>query len=137
LPRSANPKQIAAAVARRAPFLRFSPVIATSAKTGFQVLKLIELAAGLAAQARKRLTSAEVRALFEVLRNDGRAPPGLRHAHLIRLSQVGTAPPSFHLMARTRGKFSGPDANYVEKVLREQGGFEGTPVRVKFLVKRR
>jgi GTP-binding protein len=137
LPRSADPKQIAAAVARRAPFLRFSPVIATSAKTGFQVLKLIELAAGLAAQARKRLTSAEIRALFEILRNDGRAPPGLRHAHLIRLSQVGTAPPSFHLMARIRGRFSGLDANYVEKVLREQGGFEGTPVRVKFLVKRR
>ena len=137
LPRSANPKQTAAVLARRAPFLRFSPLVCTSAKTGFQVLKLIELAAGLAAQARKRLTSAEVRALFEVLRNDGRAPPGLRHAHLIRLSQVGSAPPSFHLMARTRSRFSTLDANYVEKVLREQGGFEGTPVRVKFLVKRR
>ncbi len=137
LPRSADPKQLAAAVARRAPFLRFSPAIATSAKTGFQVLKLIEQAAGLAVQSRKRLTTAEVRAIFEILRNDGKAPPGLRHAHLIRLSQVGAGPPSFHLMARTRGKFTGPDANYVEKILREQGGFEGTPVRVKFLVKRR
>ena len=56
---------------------------------------------------------------------------------MIRLSQVGVAPPTFHLMVRTRGRFSGPDASFLEKVIRERGGFQGTPVRIRFLIKRR
>ena len=137
LPRSSDLKQVASSIARRAPFLRFAPVVCTSAKTGFQVLKLIEQAAGLAAISRKRLTTAEVRELLEFLRGSPKAPPGLRNAQLIRLSQVAGVPPTFHLMARTRGRFSGQDTAYLENVLRERGGFEGTPVRIHFLVKRR
>lgn len=137
MPRSADQKQAAASVARRAPFLRFAPVVCTSAKTGYQVLKLVEQAAGLAELSRKRLTTAETKNILELLRADPKAPPGIRHAQMIRLSQVGGAPPAFHLMARTRGRFGANDAGYVEKVIREQGGFHGTPVRVRFLVKRR
>ena len=137
LPRSSDLKKVAAVISRRAPFLRFTPVVCTSAKTGFQVLKLIEQAAALAALTRKKLTSGQIRDLLELLRNNPKAPAGLRNAHLIRLSQAGTAPPTFHLMARTQGRFQKSDAAYLENVLREQGGFQGTPVRVRFLVKRR
>ena len=137
LPRSSDLKKAAAEIGRRAPFLRFAPVLCTSAKTGFQVLKLVEQAALLAAQSRKRLTAGETKGLLELLRSNPKAPVGIRNAHLIRLSQVGVAPPTFHLMVRTRGRFSGSDISFLEKVLREQGGFEGTPVRVRFLIKRR
>jgi len=137
LPRPADPKQVVSAIARRAPFLRFARVVCTSAKTGYQVLKLIEQASGLVAQSRKKLTVSETRNILELVRNSPKAPSGIRNAHLIRLSQAGVAPPTFHLMARTSGRFSGTDAAYLEGILREHGGFEGTPVRVRFLVKRR
>jgi len=137
IPRPSEPQKAAAGIARRAPFLRFAPVVCTSAKTGFQVLKLIEQVTALAAQARKRLTSQELRDLLEFLRGNPKAPASLRNSQMIRLSQVGGSPPTFHLMARTRGRFSGTDTAYVQNILREKGGFEGVPVRVHFLVKRR
>ncbi len=137
IPRPSEPQKAAAGVARRAPFLRFAPVVCTSAKTGFQVLKLIEQVTALAAQARKRLTSQELRELLEFLRTNPKAPASLRHSQMIRLSQIGGSPPTFHLMARTRGRFSATDTTFVQNILREKGGFEGVPVRVHFLVKRR
>ena len=137
IPRSSDPKKAAAAIARRSAFLRFAPVVCTSAKTGFQVLKLIEQAAELAAQTRKRLTTGQLNDILDFLRSNPKSPASLRNAQLIRLSQPGNAPPTFHLMARTRGRFSGTDAAYLENVVREKGGFQGTPVRVRFLVKRR
>jgi len=137
IPRPSEPQKAAAGIARRAPFLRFAPVVCTSAKTGFQVLKLIEQVTALAAQARKRLTSQELRDLLEFLRSNPKAPAALRHSQMIRLSQIGGSPPTFHLMARTRGRFSATDTAYVQNILREKGGFEGVPVRLHFLVKRR
>ena len=113
------------------------PLALAFAKTGFQVLKLVEQAAGLVAQSRKRLTTQRTKEILDLLRGSPKAPAGIRNAHLIRLSQVGGAPPTFHLMARTRGRFSATDTAYLEKVLREEGGFQGTPVRVRFLIKRR
>ncbi|MBI3323636.1 MAG: ribosome biogenesis GTPase Der [Candidatus Omnitrophica bacterium] len=137
LPRSAAPQATEQGIARRAPFVRFAPVVCVSAKTGFHLLPLLDKVAEVAGEADKRLTSQQRKRLLERLRGDPRAPAGVRNAQLIYLTQVGTAPPMFQLLARVKGPFRDSDIAYLEQVLRREHGFQGTPVRFRILEKRR
>lgn len=121
----------------RAPFLRFARVVCTSAKTGQRVLAALEAALGSAEEAARKVPPAEVRALFDALRREDSAPVGIRDGVWIRFWQAGVRPPVFHLMGRVRRPLRGSDAAYVERRIRQRWGFEGTPVRVHILQKRR
>ena len=133
LPASSDEKAAAAAVARRAPFLAFAPVLCISAKTGYHVLGLLGRLADLAAVSRRRLTSAECRKLLEQIRTEPRAPSAVRNALLIRLSQVSVAPPVFHLLARTAKPLRQSDLSFLEGRIRRLAGFEGAPIRLHLL----
>lgn len=135
LPRSAPIAPVAAAIARRAPFLRFAPVVCISAKTGFQVRKLLERIQGVYVAANRRLESEECRRLLEAIRNDASAPAGVRQAEWFRLMQVGVGPPAFHLLGRVRRALREADTAFLERVIRARAGFEGTPVYIRILGK--
>ena len=137
LPRSTSPKTTEQGIARRAPFIRFAPVICVSAKTGFHVLPLLDKIAEVADEANKRLTSQQRKALLERLRGDPHAPAGVRNAHLIYLTQVSVSPPRFQLLARVKAPFRDSDIAYLEQVVRREHGFQGTPIRFRILEKRR
>ncbi len=133
-------RQAASKIVQRAPFLRFAPVICTSAKTGLNVLKALEQAAELALRANRRVSGSEARQLLDVIRTDPRTPVAVRNAHLIRLAQVGVSPPTFHLMARISGGYKGKtrgfqlsDMAYLEGVIRRELKLEGVPVRIHLL----
>ncbi len=133
-PVGSDPGGFAEGIARRAPFLRFAPVICTSAKTGLNVIKALEIAADLARKATRRVAGADTRKLLETVRADRRTPVGLRNAHLIRLAQVGTVPPTFHLLVRKQGGFRSSELTYLEKVIRREFHLEEIPVRLRLLV---
>jgi len=130
-------EQAALQIKRRAPFLRFASAICISAKTGFQVFKALELAAKAASSARRQVTSGEERRLLEAIRTDPKAPVGVRQAHLFRIAQVGVSPPTFHLLARVRTGFRESDVAYLEGFLRRELKFDGTPIRIRLLRRKR
>ena len=137
MPRSTDLKSVTASIARRAPFLRFAPVVCTSAKTGFQVLKMIEKISDVVEQSNRRLSGGQLKELLEAIQKDSRTPVGLRNAQLIRLWQVSVRPPTFHLLARVRRGFRATDMTFLENLLREKGGYMGTPIRIRLLAKQR
>ena len=124
---------LASGIARRAPFLRFAPVIGASAKTGFQVLKVLDKVRELAERASRRLTVRECREILEQIRGQANAPAGVRHANWIRLAQAGVSPPVFHLLARSGGEFRRSDLQFLEAGVRKGGGFEGVPIQIRIL----
>lgn len=132
-----DPHQIPLGIGRRAPFLRHAPVVVTSAKTGFQVEQAFQVARELAQESLHRVSTSDTKRLLEEIRQDPKAPPGIRHAVWIRVSQVRVAPPTFHLMVRTRGRFRGSDLAYLEKKIREILPFPRVPIRIQLLTKRR
>ncbi|MBI3615321.1 MAG: ribosome biogenesis GTPase Der [Candidatus Omnitrophica bacterium] len=129
----ADPARAAAAIAKRAPFLRFAPVICTSAKTGLNVLQALERVTKLVEQGSTRITGAEGRRLLTILQEDPRTPVALRHAHFIRLAQVGILPPTFHLLLRSRAGFRDSDLAYLEGVIRREFGFAEIPIRLHLI----
>ncbi len=135
LPRSTDPKTAEQGIARRAPFVRFAPVISVSAKTGFHILPLLDKIAEVAAEAKKKLTSQQRKAVLERVRQDSRAPAGVRNAQLIYITQVEVGPPRFQLLARVRRPFKDSDIAYLERVFRREHGFQGVPVRFRILSK--
>ena len=133
LKRGADPRQVTSEITRRAPFLRFAPVICTSAKTGLNVFKVLEIATELAKKAAVRMTATEGHRLLERLKSDPRVPVAVRNAHLFRIAQVGISPPTFHLLVREKGSFRTSDAAYLEGVIRREFDLKEVPIRLHLL----
>ena len=137
LPRSAPPKATEEGIARRAPFIRFAPVVCVSAKTGYHILPLLDKITEVADEAGKRITSQQKKELLDKLRQDPHAPAGVRNAQLIYITQVSVGPPRFQLLARVTRPFKDSDIAYLEQVIRREYGFQGTPVLFRILEKQR
>lgn len=136
MPRSAPFEKVAEAIARRAPFLRFAPVLCVSAKNGFHMAKLLEKIQEVYIQANRRLSSEECRNILEIIQSRGSAPVGVRNAQWFRLMQVSVGPPAFHLLGRARRELRATDISYLEKLLRKHANFEGTPIHIRILGKK-
>ena len=134
-----DPERAAAAIARRAPFLRFAPVICMSAKTGLNVFQTLERVAEVAARSNRRIGPEEESRLLEVIGTDPRAPVAIRNLRVLRLTQSRVSPPTFHLVVRPKKSFrgsltfKGPDLAYLEGLFRRELRMEGTPVRIHLL----
>jgi len=137
LARKPNPQEITAAIVRKAPFVRFAPALCISAKTGFNVLQVLEGATTVAQAACRRLSSAEAKRLLEVIQADRKAPVAIRHAHLFRLIQVRFSPPTFHLLGRMKQGFKPSDVAYLERVFRRELKWQGTPIQIRLLMSSR
>ncbi len=137
VPKGTDPRQVTGTIARAAPFLRFAPVICTSAKTGLNVLKALEKTAEAAKASAVRIKPADADRLLEMVKTDPRAPVAFRNAHLFRLIQVGTAPPTFHLLGRMKYGFRPSDVAYLENLFRRELDLEGTPVEIRLLTNNR
>lgn len=132
-PPAADCKQAAFTIAQRAPFVRWAPVICTSAKTGLHALDLLSLAARIHQQASRRIEPAQLRRVLEMIQNDPKAPAGIRNARLFRLIQASVVPSSFHLLARVKGALRNSDLAYLERIVRHEFQLEGTPVLIRML----
>lgn len=137
IPRSSDPHEVSKVIARRAPFLRFAPVVCTSAKSGFQIRRLLETILEVVAQAYRRLNSEECLGLLEALRQSRSAPVGVRNTNWSRLIQVGVGPPIFHLTGKTQRRLSSADMAFLDRLIRERAGFVGTPLHLRILRDRR
>ena len=126
-------KEAAEQVARRAPFLRWAPVVLTSAKTGLNVLELLDRAKELTREAQVPLAPSQARSLLQKLKGDPKAPAGIRHALLFRLTQVALSPPTFHFLCRAKRPFRRSDVAYLEGRIRRELHFTGTPLIVRLL----
>jgi GTP-binding protein len=125
--------------ARVAQKLRLRPrVLTVSAMTGRAVRRLLTEALVLADRRAVRIPTPELnRFLAEV--QAARQPPA-RRGHRLKMlyaAQIGTRPPRFAISVNARNRLTRDYAYFVENRLRDRYGFQGVPLVIDFVERRR
>jgi len=112
-------------------FLDYAPVIFTSAKSGFNLDRLLEAVRYVAAQLQQKIPTAILnRTLRDAVE---RRQPISNVGHRLKLfyaTQVQEAPPTFLLFVNRDELFSSPYRKYLSDSLRRAFGYEGCPIAI-------
>jgi GTP-binding protein len=119
-------------------FLDYAPVLHISAATGERTPKLLETIDRVAAARRKRIKTPELNRLVEKISVEHPpASPGRRHVRILYATQTAVAPPTFVFFTNVATSFHFSYTRYLENRLREEFGFEGTPIRMHVRARRK
>ena len=114
-------------------FMRYAPLLFTSALTGQRVNRVLELVNNVAEQHSMRISTGNLNSLIReaVLHNP---PPGFkgRRLKVYYATQGGVKPPTFILFVNDKGLVHFSYPRYLENQIRQTYGFEGTPMRLIF-----
>jgi GTPase len=110
-------------------FLDYAPVIFTSARSGFNLDRLLEAVRYIAAQLQQKIPTAILnRTLQDAIE---RRQPVSSHGHRLKFfyaTQVRTAPPTFLLFVNREDLFSNQYRKYLGDQMRAAFGYEGCPI---------
>ncbi|KAK9803201.1 hypothetical protein WJX73_002761 [Symbiochloris irregularis] len=115
--------------------LSWAPVVFTSATSGQRVTNILQAVETAAEQYRRRISTAT---LNMVIREAvaWRPPPALkgnkRRGRIYYGTQAGAQPPTFVMFVNDVKLFEDDYKRYLEKQLRENAGFQGSPIRIVF-----
>ena len=119
-------------------FLDYAPVLHISAATGERTPRLLETIDRIAAARRKREKTPELNKLVErISLEHPPASPGRKHVRILYATQTAVAPPTFVFFTNVATSFHFSYTRYLENRLREEFGFEGTPIRMHVRARRR
>ncbi len=112
--------------------LPWAPLIFTSAKTKLRVSKLLPLALQVYQEYTKTLTQSALNRLVQSVKPKKAKPSkGKKPARQLYLRQVSQAPPTFHLITAHPERVHQSYLDLVEKKMRLQHGFAGTPISIQ------
>jgi GTP-binding protein len=120
------------AIRQRAPFLKWVPILFTSALSGQRVRKSLDLILEVQETRNTRIPTSEVN---EVLEKAGRRQPPPHHrgrpVNIKYGTQVGVAPPTFALFMNFPKAVPEHYVRYLHNAFRSQWGFIGAPLRIR------
>lgn len=117
----------------RIPFLRWIPMLFTSALTGQRIRKTLDLILDVSEERRRRIETHEVNEVLETLLR--RQPPPLYRGRRVKVkygTQVTVTPPTFAIFSNYPKALPAPYIRYLESGFREAWNFMGTPIRLRF-----
>lgn len=122
---------------RRAPTLRWVPVVFTSALTGQRLRRSLDVVLEVADQRARRIPTAEVNEVVRELA-ERNPPPTYRGmpVHIMYATQASTKPPTFVLFTNYAKAIPDHYVRYLQNEFRERWGFLGTPIRIRFRSRR-
>ncbi|MBI5816096.1 MAG: ribosome biogenesis GTPase Der [Nitrospinae bacterium] len=114
-------------------FLVHAPVIFVSATTGQRVSKILEVVEEVGAEYNKRIATSALNGILEEA-TKRKEPPVFRgkRVKLYFATQASAAPPTFVIMANYPDGVHFSYQRYLANRIREQGGFNKTPIRLLF-----
>ncbi|MDU7966296.1 MAG: ribosome biogenesis GTPase Der [Paeniclostridium sordellii] len=120
------------------PFMAYAPIVFVSAKTNQRMNKILESVVFLAEEHDKRVPTSTLNDVIgeAVLLNQPPSDKGKR-LKIYYGSQTGTQPPKFTLFINDKSLTHFSYQRYLENKIRENFGFEGTPVRFEYREKRK
>jgi GTP-binding protein len=112
-------------------FLEYAPIIRLSALTGDRTGKLLEVVDRVAKARLRRVSTSELNEFLERV-TAAHAPTSKtrREVRILYGVQTGVAPPSFVLFTNVASELHFSYERYLMNKLREEFGFEGTPIRL-------
>jgi GTP-binding protein len=114
-------------------FLDYAPVLHVSALTGERASKVLETVDRVAEARAKRVSTGELNRFIQAI-TEAHPPvaPGARGEVRVKYAvQTDVAPPTFVLFTNTAAKFHFSYERFILNQLRDQYGFEGTPLRLQ------
>lgn len=129
---SGRPEDGIAAIKADLPFLAFAPAFCVSARTGFNLPKVLAAAAAVAEETRRKIATGPLnrtitRAAMQV------QPPMIkgRRLKIFYATQTGTQPLAITLFVNTPGRLTDAYEAFLIKRLRQEFGLAGAPVVLK------
>ena len=119
------------ALRRRAPFLKFIPILMISCLTGKNVLKALDLAVEVHSHFQSRFETHRLNKVLEKLRETTRLP-GEGRLPFRYMTQIETEPPHFLVFGAEPKGSSESWVHCLERGLRKYLPLEGTPIRLSF-----
>ena len=118
---------------RSLPFLKWAPVIFTSATEGKNILKIPTLIEEIFEERNKKLDDEEMEKFIgEIIkRKRPIRAKGTRNPRVHGFTQTGTNPPRFTIVIGPRDTIHFSYLRYIENRLREKYGFGGTPIKIR------
>jgi GTP-binding protein len=115
----------------KAPFLRFVPILFSSALTGQRVTRALQLILEVAAERQKRITTSEVNErLQELLARRQPSQAAGRDVKLNYATQVAVAPPTIAVFGNHPDLVEEHYVRFLHNGFRESWGFTGNPLRI-------
>jgi GTP-binding protein len=122
----------------RLKFLDYAPILHLSALTGERTPKLLEGVDRVAAARLKRVKTPELnRFVARITAEHPPASPGRANVRVLYAAQIGVAPPTFVFFTNVGASFHFSYERFLVNQLRQEFGFEGTPLRIQVRAKRR
>jgi GTP-binding protein len=116
----------------RAAYLRWVPIVTTSALSGKRVQRVLEVARQVRDERRRRIPTAEVNRVLRALVGRQQPPQGPRgDVKILYGSQVATAPPTFVVWVNRPRDLVESYIRYLHNGFREAWGFHGAPLRIR------
>jgi GTP-binding protein len=115
-------------------FMRYAPVMVTSAVTRAGVTAILTEASKVLAGASVRVSTGALNTLLETILEKQPPPSGMggRHVRLYYATQASVRPPTFYVSTNHPAEVGFAYRRFLINQLRKAYGFEGTPVRLVF-----
>jgi GTP-binding protein len=116
----------------RAPYLRWVPIVTTSALSGKRVRRVLEIARTVRDERARRIPTAEVNQVLGALLARTQPPQGGRgDVRIYYGSQVAASPPLFVVWANRPKELRTSYLRYLSNGFRRAWSFEGSPLRIR------
>lgn len=112
-------------------FLSYAPVLFISASTGRGTEKIFSAIEEVAAERRKRITTAEMNRFLRQIDFDRASVPAQQRVKILYMTQAAVAPPTFVLFTDRQVKLHFSYQRFLENQIRRAFGFAGTPIWIK------
>src|SRR5262245_47758612 len=123
---------------RQLKFLDYAKILHISAKTGERTPRLLESIDQVAESRQRRVKTTDLNKFVErVAAEHPPASPGKGLVRILYAAQTSVAPPTFVFFTNVATTFHFSYQRYLENRLREEFGFEGTPIRIHVRARRR
>jgi GTPase len=112
-------------------FLNYAPVIFISAQTGKGVERIFPLLEKVAAERRKRISTAEMNRFIEKVDFERASVPMRQRVKILYMTQASVSPPTFVLFTNRAVKLHFAYKRFLENQIRGAFSFLGTPIWIK------
>jgi GTP-binding protein len=118
-------------VRERAPFLKWVPIVFTSAVTGQRVHRVLEMIVEVEEARQRRISTHEVNEVLRALVTRTKPPAYLNHpVKLLYATQVSVAAPTFLIFSNHPEGIPDSYQRYLQNGFRDAWGFVGVPLRI-------